>query len=300
MALKKKTEEILNKLPSTNKTLDPVGGGYEAAVKGKGLGKLQPLKDSPRKEEKSKRKDTGEDEDEVSPAKDDRSKAKNQPLSYNPALQDDLKDDYPSPNKKKKKWKDSDDSLFDDHPELKQALSPIMQESSKQEQPPSSKKKDKEVKKKEDPVPQLPQEDFESPRPALKSNRKEKEPEKTAAPSNNEIEDLLNELDNEEEDRAVEPSTRVDDQEEIGWMLGNMKMDGGEMKMKKTEKIISNKPLNKDEFSYFKKDPTQKQVEVVKPWIETEEDLNLFNAASKPSKQSSKPSKVVDEFDFDF
>lgn len=57
----------------------------------------------------------------------------NEPLSYNPALQDDLKDDYPSTSKKKKKRKDSEDSLFDDHPELKKALSPIKVETQKQE-----------------------------------------------------------------------------------------------------------------------------------------------------------------------
>lgn len=78
-------------------------------------------------------------------------------------------------------------------------------------------------------------------------------------------------------------------------MFGNVKTD--EVKIKKTEKIISNKPLDKDEFSYFKKDP-QKKAEVVKPWIETEEDLNIFKAA-KPSKQTSKPVEK-DDFDFDF
>lgn len=62
----------------------------------------------------------------------------------------------------------------------------------------------------------------------------------------------MNELDN-EDDRIVEPSTRIDEQEEIGRMFGNVKTD--EVKIKKTEKIISNKPLDKDEFSYFKKDP---------------------------------------------
>lgn len=37
--MKKKTEQILNKLPNTKPVLDPL-----AAPKGKGVGKLEPLK----------------------------------------------------------------------------------------------------------------------------------------------------------------------------------------------------------------------------------------------------------------
>ena len=72
-----------------------------------------------------------------------------------------------------------------------------------------------------------------------------------------------------------------------------------EVHIKKTEKIISNKPVDKDEFSYFKKDPAKKE-EKPKPRIETEEDLNLFKTSTNNNKAPSKPIANEDEFDFDF
>lgn len=57
-----------------------------------------------------------------------------------------------------------------------------------------------------------------------------------------------------------------------------------EVQLKKTNKIISNKPVDSNEFSYFKKDQQKKKEEKPKPRIETDEDLNIF-----ANKQNKKP-----------
>jgi hypothetical protein len=69
-------------------------------IKGKGVGKLQPLSSPIKEPGKMKRKNTGdEDDDDMTlPSKDNKKK---DPLSYNPALKDDLMDEHPSPKKKK-------------------------------------------------------------------------------------------------------------------------------------------------------------------------------------------------------
>jgi hypothetical protein len=79
-------------------------------------------------------------------------------------------------------------------------------------------------------------------------------------------------------------------------MLANMKSE--EVQIKKTQKIISNKPVSNDEFSYFKKDPSKK-TEVAKPKVEVEEDLNLFKVTTVKNDKVPKK-QVEDEFDFDF
>ncbi len=75
------------------------------------------------------------------------------------------------------------------------------------------------------------------------------------------------------------------------------KIEHTETKLKKTDKIITNKPVDPNEFSYFKKEGSKP--EKPKPWMETEEDLNVFKQSTKRPVVNSKPLKEED-FDFDF
>lgn len=77
----------------------------------------------------------------------------------------------------------------------------------------------------------------------------------------------------------------MNEEEEIQRLIGHA--GTGEVQMKKTSKIISNRPVDPNEFSYFKKEVPKKKEEKQKPRLETEEDLNFFKS-NKPAAVSTK------------
>ena len=123
---------------------------------------------------------------------------------------------------------------------------------------------------------------------------------------------LLQELDIEKSDGGEEikvvqkeeefkkPATPViedDSEDEITKIVGkDVLKDAAPTEIKKTEKIISNQQMDKDEFSYFKKAKPGDN----KPKIELDDDFDLFDQGDKKKTMASINQPKDDDFDFEF
>ena len=87
-----------------------------------------------------------------------------------------------------------------------------------------------------------------------------------------------------------------DSEDEITKIVGKEVLNDAQPEIKKTEKIISNQQVDKDEFSYFKK----AKVEDKKPKIELDDDLDLFDQGDKKKTMASINQPKEDDFDFEF
>ena len=124
---------------------------------------------------------------------------------------------------------------------------------------------------------------------------------------------LLQELDIEKSDEGEEikkpekeeevkdtkvPTPVLDDdsEDEITKIVGKDVLNDAQPEIKKTEKIISNQPVDKDEFSYFKKAKAADN----KPKVELDDDLDLFDQGDKKKTMASINQPKEDDFDFEF
>ena len=101
------------------------------------------------------------------------------------------------------------------------------------------------------------------------------------------------------EEEFKKPATPViedDSEDEITKIVGkDVLKDAAPTEIKKTEKIISNQQMDKDEFSYFKKAKPGDN----KPKIELDDDFDLFDQGDKKKTMASINQPQEDDFDFE-
>lgn len=130
-------------------------------------------------------------------------------------------------------------------------------------------------------------------------------PEKEDDPGD--MEKLLEELsigsEKEEEEAAEPPSPEKQaspkkEGVKADPMLAQISAHNPDEGIAKTEKIISNQPVDNDEFAYFKK---TKPVDSNRPKLQEEqEDIDLFGGPAGDSQKNTGLSKKDDSFDFEF
>ena len=141
-----------------------------------------------------------------------------------------------------------------------------------------------------------------------------KEPTTSKEKDAEELEELLDELESDNEKPKAAPKVEsppqepvvgadeleesVEPDDEMENMLRKVAENNNPNEIKKTQKIISNQPVDENEFSYFNKDKGQKTTSS-KPKMEgaDDDDLNLF---SNPPVETKKTSRDADNDSFDF
>lgn len=146
-----------------------------------------------------------------------------------------------------------------------------------------------------------------------------KEPTTSKEKDAEELEELLDELESDEDKPkvetkvesppqepvfddvdALEESLPQNDNDEMEEMLRKAAENNNPNEVKKTEKIISNQPVDDNEFSYFNKE--KKAGETKKPKMEgaDDDDLNLFSNAGDTQTKKTSRDAANDSFDFEF